>query len=227
MSEQAASIPSQKNSLPSASCPGPVPEGMGMEGGDCRLSGTAAPPYLSRHGCRQFIHASMTLNRNGKNVHAGIDWEGFLNSRRAAVTDTRRLPVRQGEGGTARRQRRMCPPVRGRAQRARGGRAIRGGSSGGGRRKKDMAGAEGQAGQRSPAPGNDAGRGRDPAPEGENKKGPRGWPSPKGISPRHGRCCGVCGGAFLLPLPRAGRAWRAVRGCGRAPPGAWPPGAAA
>ena len=52
-----------------------------MEGGDCRLSGTAAPPYLPRHGCRQFIHASMTLNRNGKNVHAGIDRESFPNHR--------------------------------------------------------------------------------------------------------------------------------------------------
>lgn len=50
---------------------------------------------------------------------------------------------------------------------------------------------------------------------------------PNGISPRPGRCCGVCGGAFLLPLPREGRAWRAVPGCGRALPGAWPPGATA
>lgn len=42
---------------------------------------------------------------------------------------------------------------------------------------------------------------------------------PNGISPRPGRCCGVCGGAFLLPLPREGRAWRAVPGCGRVFPG--------
>lgn len=204
MSEQAASIPSQKNSLPSASCPGPVPEGMGMEGGDCRLSGTAAPPYLSRHGCRQFIHASMTLNRNGKNVHAGIDWEGFLNSRRAAVTDTRRLPVRHGEGGL-----------------------YGAGAAAAGAAKKTWPERKGRQGSAAPRQATTPeGAGIRPR-KGKTKKGPRGWPSPKGISPRHGRCCGVCGGAFLLPLPRAGRAWRAVRGCGRAPPGAWPPGAAA
>ncbi len=204
MSEQAASIPSQKNSLPSASCPGPVLEGMGMEGGDCRLSGTAAPPYLPRHGCRQFIHASMTLNRNGKNVHAGIDWEGFLNSRRAAVTDTRRLPVRHGEGGL-----------------------YGAGAAAAGAAKKTWPERKGRQGSAAPRQATTPeGAGIRPR-KGKTKKGPRGWPSPKGISPRHGRCCGVCGGAFLLPLPRAGRAWRAVRGCGRAPPGAWPPGAAA
>lgn len=227
MSEQAASIPSQKNSLPSASCPGPVPEGMGMEGGDCRLSGTAAPPYLPRHGCRQFIHASMTLNRNGKNVHAGIDWEGFLNSRRAAVADTRRLPVRQGRagrpggrGGCAR------PSGAGRSAHGEGG-LYGAGAAAAGAAKKTWPERKGRQGSAAPrqamTPEGAVIRPR----KGKTKKGPRGWPSPKGISPRHGRCCGVCGGAFLLPLPRAGRAWRAVRGCGRAPPGAWPPGAAA
>lgn len=30
-----------------------------------------------RYGCRRFIYACTTLNRNAKNVHAGIDWESF------------------------------------------------------------------------------------------------------------------------------------------------------
>ena len=31
-----------------------------------------------RYGCRRFIYACATLNRNAKNVHAGINWESFL-----------------------------------------------------------------------------------------------------------------------------------------------------
>lgn len=61
----------------------------------------------------------------------------------------------------------------------------------------------------------------------QNKKGTARMAVPQSISPRPGRCCGVCGGAFLLPFPRAGQEWKAVPGCGRAPPGAWPPGATA
>ena len=61
----------------------------------------------------------------------------------------------------------------------------------------------------------------------QNKKGTARMAVPQSISPRPGRCCGVCGGAFLLPFPRAGLVWKAVPGCGRAPPGAWPPGATA
>ncbi len=30
-----------------------------------------------RYGCRRFIYACATLNRNAENVHAGIDWESF------------------------------------------------------------------------------------------------------------------------------------------------------
>ena len=29
------------------------------------------------YGCRRFIYACATLNRNAENVHAGIDWESF------------------------------------------------------------------------------------------------------------------------------------------------------
>ena len=79
----------------------------------------------------------------------------------------------------------------------------------------------------------DTGAGKDRSDPGKwrsgrsNKKGTARMAVPQSISPRPGRCCGVCGGASLLPLPREGQAWRAVPGYGRAPPGAWPPGAAA
>ncbi len=32
---------------------------------------------IVRYGCRRFIYACATLNRNAENVHAGIDWESF------------------------------------------------------------------------------------------------------------------------------------------------------
>lgn len=35
---------------------------------------------IFRYGCRRFIYACSTLNRNEKNVHAGIDWESFPNA---------------------------------------------------------------------------------------------------------------------------------------------------
>lgn len=112
-----------------------------------------------RYGCRRFIYACATLNRNAENVHAGIDWESFpkhrVESKKICVMPACWLPflekilprdermgapllLRSGEGHAARQGRER--PGSGAAGRAR---AL----GSGGRRKKDRRQGKGMPGQ--------------------------------------------------------------------------------
>lgn len=101
-----------------------------------------------RYGCRRFIYACATLNRNAENVHAGIDWESFpkhsVESKKICVMPACWLPfmekilprdermgapllLRSGEGHAARQGRERPGSGAGRARTL----------GSGGRRKKD------------------------------------------------------------------------------------------
>lgn len=204
---------------------------------------------IVRYGCRLFIYVCATLNRNAENVHAGIDWESFpkhrVESKKICVMPACWLPFLEK---VLPRDERMGAPWllrSGEGHAARQGRERPGSGAAGRGRAPAVADAakRSPSGERHARAGEErrtkGGRGwripvmekTDLHPEKENSKGKRKRDRtdavPNGINPRPGRCCGVCGGAFLLPLPREGRAWRAVPGCGRALPGAWPPGATA
>lgn len=57
----------------------PLRDGPGPDAGMVMPAGRGA--VVVRYGCRRFIYACATLNRNEKNVHAGIDRESFPNHR--------------------------------------------------------------------------------------------------------------------------------------------------
>lgn len=90
-----------------------------------------------RYGCRRFIYACATLNRNAENVHAGIDWESFpkhsVESKKICVMPACWLPfmekilprdermgapllLRSGEGHAARQRRERPGSGAGRAR---------------------------------------------------------------------------------------------------------------
>ncbi len=113
---------------------------------------------IVRYGCRRFIYACATLNRNAENVHAGIDWESFpkhrVESKKICVMPACWLPfmekvlprdermgapllLRSGEGHAARHGRERPGSGAGRA------RAL----GSGGRRKKDRRQEKGMPGQ--------------------------------------------------------------------------------
>lgn len=113
---------------------------------------------IVRYGCRRFIYACATLNRNAENVHAGIDWESFpkhrVESKKICVMPACWLPfmekvlprdermgapllLRSGEGHAARQGRERPGSGAGRA------RAL----GSGGRRKKDRRQEKGMPGQ--------------------------------------------------------------------------------
>ena len=113
---------------------------------------------IVRYGCRRFIYACATLNRNAENVHAGIDWESFpkhrVESKKICVMPACWLPfmekvlprdermgapllLRSGEGHAARHGRERPGSGAGRA------RAL----GSGGRRKKDRSQEKGMPGQ--------------------------------------------------------------------------------
>lgn len=113
---------------------------------------------IVRYGCRRFIYACATLNRNAENVHAGIDWESFpkhsVESKKICVMPACWLPflekilprdermgapslLRSGEGHAARQGRERPGSGAGRA------RAL----GSGGHRKKDRRQGEGMPGQ--------------------------------------------------------------------------------
>lgn len=224
----------------------PLRDGPGPDAGMVMPAGRGA--VVVRYGCRRFIYTCATLNRNEKNVHAGIDRESFPNHR-VDILKILVIPygcsifTEKACSGMARAERRCsywperdAHPHRLEKAGIRAGRGIflpwrpykkmlPGESTGG----------SGEAGREKNRPGSGrikTGRGtslqaKKGHPKEKNKKGTARMAVPQSISPRPGRCCGVCGGAFLLPCPRAGQEWKAVPGCGRAPPGAWPPGATA
>ena len=101
-----------------------------------------------RYGCRRFIYACATLNRNAENVHAGIDWESFpkhsVESKKICVMPACWLPFLEK---VLPRDERMGAPLllrSGEGHAARQGRERPGSGAGmartlgsGGRRKKD------------------------------------------------------------------------------------------
>ena len=113
---------------------------------------------IVRYGCRRFIYACATLNRNAENVHAGIDWESFpkhrVESKKICVMPACWLPFMEK---VLPRDERMGAPLllrSGEGHAARQGRERPGSGAGrartlgsGGRRKKDRRQGEGMPGQ--------------------------------------------------------------------------------
>ncbi len=113
---------------------------------------------IVRYGCRRFIYACATLNRNAENVHAGIDWESFpkhrVESKKICVMPACWLPFMEKD---LPRDERMGAPLllrSGEGHAARHGRERPGSGAGraralgsGGRRKKDRRQEKGMPGQ--------------------------------------------------------------------------------